>query len=79
MSRTRRPSTTSSTPPWPTSLPAAATAVTAVGAAEKASAQDRDPLSALGATLLGVDDRATTAGALLDEGKYAEATRPPTT
>jgi hypothetical protein len=56
------------------SLPAAATAVTAVGAAEKASAQDRDPLSALGATLLGVDDRAATAGALLDEGKYAEAT-----
>ena len=57
------------------SLPAAAAAVTAVGAAEKASAKDRDPLSALGATLLGVDDRASTAVALLDEGKYAEATQ----
>ena len=34
-------------------LPKAAAAVTAVGAAEKAAAQDRDPVSALGATLLG--------------------------
>ena len=57
------------------SLPAAAAAVTAVGAAERASAQDRDPLSALGATLLGVDDRAADRGALLDEGQYAEATQ----
>ena len=56
------------------SLPKAATAVTAVGAAEEAAAQDRDPVSALGAALLGVRDKAADASALLDEGDYAAAT-----
>ena len=32
-------------------------------------------MSALGATLLGVDDRAPTPSALLDEGEYAAATQ----
>ena len=57
-----------------TTLPKAAAAVTAVGAAEQAAGQDRDPVSALGATLLGVDDRAAEASALLDDGQYAAAT-----
>jgi hypothetical protein len=57
-----------------TSLPKAAAAVTAVGAAEQASVQDRDPVSSLGATLLGVSDRAAQASALLDDGDYAAAT-----
>jgi hypothetical protein len=57
-----------------TALPRAATAVTAVGAAQRAAEQDRDPFSALGATLLGVDDRAITATALVDDGDYAGAT-----
>ena len=56
------------------SLPQAAVAVTAVGAAEQAAGQDRDPVSALGATLLGVPDRAAAAAALLDDGSYAAAT-----
>ena len=57
-----------------TTLPKAAAAVTAVGAAEQAAGQDRDPVSALGATVLGVDDRAAEASALLDDGEYAAAT-----
>ena len=57
-----------------TTLPKAAAAVTAVGAAEQAAAQDRDPVSALGAALLGVADRAAEASALLDDGEYAAAT-----
>ncbi|HET7821150.1 MAG TPA: hypothetical protein VFL10_06455 [Ornithinibacter sp.] len=57
-----------------TTLPKAAVAVTAVGAAERAAGRDRDPVSALGATLLGVDDRAAEASALLDDGQYAAAT-----
>jgi hypothetical protein len=57
-----------------TTLPKAAAAVTAVGAAEQAAGQDRNPVSALGATLLGVDDRAVEASALLDDGQYAAAT-----
>ena len=55
-------------------LPKAVSAVTAVGAAGKAAEQDRNPVSALGATLLGVRDRAADASALLDEGDYAAAT-----
>ena len=56
------------------SLPKAAKAVTAVGAAAEAAAQDRDPVSALGAALLGVRDKAADASALVDEGDYAAAT-----
>jgi hypothetical protein len=56
------------------SLPKAAAAVTAVGASQRSAGQDRDPVSALGATLLGVADRAADATALLDEGDYAAAT-----
>ncbi|HYJ27870.1 MAG TPA: hypothetical protein VEW73_09175, partial [Nocardioides sp.] len=56
------------------SLPMAAAAVTAVGASERAAGQDRDPVRALGATLLGVADRAADATSLLDEGDYAAAT-----
>jgi hypothetical protein len=58
-----------------TSLPKAAAAVTAVGDARQVARQDRDPVSALGATLLGVDQGAADAAALLDEGRSAEATR----
>ena len=56
------------------SLPEAATAITAVGAAERAAGQDRDPVSALGATVLGVPDRADEAVALLDDGDVVAAT-----
>ncbi len=56
-----------------TSLPAAATAVTAVGAARRAAAQERDPVSALGATLLGVQERSDRAVALLGDGDVAAA------
>jgi hypothetical protein len=58
-----------------TSLPKAAAAVTAVGAARQVATRDRDPVSALGATLLGVDKGAVDAAVLLDEGRYAEAAR----
>lgn len=57
-----------------TALPKAATAVTAVGAAQRAAAEDRDPLSGLGASVLGVQDRAGEAVALLEDGQYVEAT-----
>ena len=55
------------------SLPQAAAAVTAVGTAQRAAQHDRDPVSALGATLLGVDGRADEAATLLDQGQYAQA------
>jgi len=55
-------------------LPQAATAVVAVGAAERAAASTSNPLSALGATVLGVEGNASRATALLDEGRYPEAT-----
>jgi hypothetical protein len=57
-----------------TSLPQAATAITAVGAAQRAATQDRDPLSAVGALALGVRGRADEASALLDRGEYGRAT-----
>ena len=56
------------------SLPRAAEAVTVVAAAERAADRDRDPVSALGATLLGVDGRAGEAVASLDDGDLAAAT-----
>ena len=57
-----------------TALPQAAAAVTTVGAAHRVAAADRDPLSALGAALLGVGRRADQASVLLDEGRWADAT-----
>jgi hypothetical protein len=57
-----------------TSLPQAAEAVTAVGAAERAAEQDRNPVSALGAGLLGVQDGADDAAALLAKGDLTAAT-----
>ncbi len=57
-----------------TTLPEAAAAITAVGAAQRAAAQGRDPLSAVGAAVLGVQGQAEEATALLDRGEYAQAT-----
>ena len=57
-----------------TSLPRAATAVTVVAGAERAAEADRDPVSALGAVLLGVEDRADEAAGLLDDGQVDAAT-----
>jgi hypothetical protein len=57
-----------------TSLPKAATAVTAVARAEDVADQDRDPVSALGAGILGVEGRADEAAALLDDGELDAAT-----
>ena len=57
-----------------TSLPRAATAVTAVARAEDVADQDRDPVSALGAGILGVEGRADEAVALLDDGELDAAT-----
>ncbi len=57
-----------------TTLPQAAAAIEAVGAAQRTAAQDRDPLSAVGAVALGVQARADEATALLDQGEYARAT-----
>lgn len=54
-------------------LPKAATTVTAVARAEDVAAQDRDPLSALGAGVLGVEDRAEEALSHLDDGELDEA------
>ncbi len=56
-----------------TSLPKAATAVRAVGEAERAASSDRDPLSELGAALLGVDDRTLESVGLLGKGRLDEA------
>ena len=55
------------------SLPRAATTVTAVGRARAVAAQDRDPVSELGASILGVDDRAEAALAHLQEGRLDAA------
>ena len=55
------------------SLPVAATTVRAVGRARAVAAQDRGPLSELGASILGVDDRAADALALLEEGRLDAA------
>ena len=57
-----------------TTLPQAAAAITAVGAAQRAAAQDRDPLSAVGAAVLGVQGQADEATTLLDQGEYVRAT-----
>lgn len=57
-----------------TNLPKAATAVTAVARAEDVADQDRDPVSALGAGILGVEGRADEAAALLDDGELDAAT-----
>ena len=57
-----------------TTLPQAASAITAVGAAQQAASQDRDPVSAVGALALGVRGHADEASALLDQGDYAQAT-----
>ena len=55
------------------SLPKAAAAVPPVALAERAAAQDRDPVSTLGATVLGVEDSATEAAVLLEDGRFDEA------
>ncbi|WP_211675501.1 hypothetical protein [Ornithinibacter aureus] len=55
------------------SLPEAARAISAVGAAVDDAATDRDPVSALGASVLGVQDSAAEAVALLEEGKLDAA------
>ena len=56
-----------------TSLPRAAGAITAVGEALGDASQDRDPVSDLGATVLGVQDHADEAAALLDAGDLGAA------
>ena len=56
-----------------TSLPAAAGAITAVGAARRAADAATDPFTSLGATVLGVEDRADRAEVLLDGGEVDEA------
>lgn len=55
------------------SLPTAARAISAVGAAVDDAATDRDPVSALGASVLGVRDSAAEAVALLEAGKLDTA------
>jgi hypothetical protein len=55
-------------------LPKAATAVDAVGTADAAAAESRNPVAALGALVLGLDDRAAEADDLLAEGDLAGAT-----
>ena len=57
-----------------TSLPKAATAVTEVGRAERLASADRDPLSELGAAVLGVDGRTVEAVGLLGQGRLDAAT-----
>ena len=56
-----------------TALPKAAAAVPPVAAAQAAAAEDVDPVTAFGATVLGVEDRAMQAGTALDDGRYDEA------
>lgn len=56
-----------------TALPKAARAVPPVALAERAAAQDRDPVSTLGTTVLGVEDSAARAATLLEDGSYDEA------
>ncbi len=57
-----------------TSLPAAATAITDVGAAQRTARADHDPLSGLGADLLGVRDVTDRAVSALAAGEVARAT-----
>lgn len=57
-----------------TSLPRAAAALTAVGTARDAAGEDRDPVSGLGADLLGVAERAAEAESLLARGDVGAAT-----
>ena len=56
-----------------TSLPKAASTVTAVGRAQAVTASDRDPVSGLGATILGVDDRAQEALDAFEDGRLDAA------
>lgn len=56
-----------------TALPRAAAAVPTVAAAERAAEQDRDPVSTLGTTVLGVEERARQAATLLEDGSYDRA------
>lgn len=55
-------------------LPQAATAVDAVGTADAAAAQSRNPLAALGALVLNLDDKAAEADDLLAKGDLDAAT-----
>ena len=55
-------------------LPKAATAVDAVGAADEAAAESRNPVAALGALVLDLDDKASEADDLLTEGDLDGAT-----
>jgi hypothetical protein len=55
------------------SLPRAARVISAVGAAVDDAATDRDPVSALGAAVLGVQDSAAEAVSLLEAGKLDAA------
>ncbi len=55
-------------------LPKAATAVDAVGTADAAAAESRNPVAALGALVLGLDDKAAEADELLAEGDLDGAT-----
>lgn len=55
-------------------LPRAATAVEAVGTADAAAAESRNPVAALGALVLDVDDKAAEADDLLAEGDLDGAT-----
>ncbi len=55
-------------------LPRAATAVDAVGTADAAATESRNPVAALGALVLGIDDKAAEAGDLLAEGDLDGAT-----
>ena len=56
-----------------TTLPKAAKAIDAVGAADRAAAAPRNPLSALGAALLGVDAKAARADSMLDRADLDRA------
>lgn len=55
-------------------LPTAATAVDAVGTADEAAADSRNPLADIGALVLGLDDKAAKADDLLAEGDLDGAT-----
>ena len=56
-----------------TALPKAASTVTAVGRAQALAASQRDPVSGLGAAILGVDDRAQEALDAFEEGRLDAA------
>lgn len=55
-------------------LPATATALRAVGSARDTAARERDPLSDVGTTLLGVRERADAARTALADGEVGRAT-----